>query len=296
MSRKLPFEFAKGAVVAVPLSDGVYGYAVELARWMVYPLLSRGGFLPFDMLGDHNWRWLVSAPGPERQKDWVFAGLHANYSKYPQKPAPYGGMIEDLSIRKDNIPLHWWYEPGAAFWKECFHVYRGPVYDDSLKRWDYPEDVETDFRALLLSGYPRMVQEPSLPAFMEAHRHEMTLLEPPFARLVDAYEGVDQRDAMHPNMRLREKFAILEVWMPPNLPPPKGADSLEDFVDELLSEKDLGGVGEFAEMDTYTLLSCDVTKPDRAAKTLLKAFKKSGYTSGIEIKEIGGKERVWTLD
>lgn len=121
----------------------------------------------------------------------------------------------------------------------------------------------------------------------------MTLLERPFANLLDSYEGINPREAVHPNMRLREKYVILEVWMPPKLPIPKGADSIEDFVKEVLTDKDLGYVGEFAEMDTYTFLSCDVTKPDRAAKALLKAFKSAGYTTGIEIKERVENGRAW---
>lgn len=285
-------------MVAVPIADDCVGYSVLCYNgWMVYPWLSRGGYLPTGMLGDHNWRWLVHAPGPEKQRDWEFAGLHPNYSKVSRKMKPDGSWVEDVSIRKDNIPRYWCYELGESIWREMFEVYRGPQYYPETNRWEYRRKETTDLKELLLSGYPRLhLNEPSLPAFIEAHRHEMTLLERPFANLLDAYEGIDPRDAIHPNMLLREKFVTLEVWMPPNLPIPKSADSLEDFVEEVLAEKDLGFVGEFAEMDTYTFLSCDVTKPERAAKTLLKAFKAAGYTTGIEIKELVDNGRVWKLE
>lgn len=53
---------------------------------------------------------------------------------------------------------------------------------------------------------------------------------------------------------------------------------------------------EFSEMHTYTFLSCDVTKPERAAKALLKALNAAGYTTGIEIKEVADNGRVWKLE
>ncbi len=205
--------------------------------------------------------------------------------------------MTDPSRCASNIPPHWFFEEGSALWSESFKVFRKPSFDEISKRWRYDREKVTDLKELLLSGYPRLhLNQPSLPAFIEAHRHEMTLLERPFANLLDAYEGIDPRDAIHPNMLLREKFMTLEIWMPPNLPIPKGADSLEDFVEEVLAEKDLGFVGEFAEMDTYTFLSCDVTKPERAAKALLKALKAAGYTAGIEIKEATENGRVWKLE
>ena len=50
------------------------------------------------------------------------------------------------------------------------------------------------------------------------------------------------------------------------------------------------------QLQDYQFASCDVEDSAKAAKALLKAFKKAGYTSGIEIKEIDGKNRSWKVE
>jgi hypothetical protein len=288
MSQFPYFWFNEGSIVAVPLGDGHFGYAVQVWQtWLVYPVTTRSGLADIQLLGKSNWRWMVRANGPPKRDDWIFAGIH---------PDLVFDVYANAEVRQEVLPRWWGYEPPIGRWRESFKVYRGPKQDENGK-WYYASEPTEDYRELLLSEFPRRYEKvKSLEGFMKDHLHEMLVLERPFANLLDRYTNVRLNDAMHPSLRDLEKFAILEVWMPPNLPPPKGADSLEDFVDELLSEKDLGGVGEFAEMDTYTFLSCDVTKPDRAAKALLKAFKAAGYTTGIEIKERADNGRVWTLE
>lgn len=288
MSRFPYFLFNEGSIVAVPLGDGLFGYAVQVRQtWLVYPLTTRGGLADIQLLGKSNWRWMVRANGPSKRDDWIFAGIH------PELASDVHTMTE---TRQEILPRYWSYDPPSPCWRETFEIYRGPKQDEKGK-WCYASEPTEDYRELLLSEFPRCYGHvKSLEGFMKNHLHEMLVLERPFANLLDRYTNVGLNDVIHPILRNLEKFAILEVWMPPNLPPPKGADSLEDFVDELLLEKDLGGVGEFAEMDTYTFLSCDVTKPDRAAKALLKAFKAAGYTTGIEIKERADNGRVWKLE
>jgi hypothetical protein len=87
--------------------------------------------------------------------------------------------------------------------------------------------------------------------------------------------------------------SIIEVWMAPDLEEPE--QTFEDFILDTLIEAELGVVGEYADMKDYRFASCDVSDPAKAAKALLKAFKKAGYTTGIEIKERDGKKRVWKL-
>lgn len=67
------------------------------------------------------------------------------------------------------------------------------------------------------------------------------------------------------------------------LPPPRAARDLPPYQPIVFGQ----------------LHSCDVIKPDRAAKALLKAikaFKAPGYTTGIEIKERADNGRVWKLE
>ena len=288
MSRLPYFWFNEGSIVAVPLGDKLFGYAVQVTQsWLVYPLASREGFIPLELLGKFNWRWMVRAVGPRKRDDWVFGGIHPHLA--------FDVYAKDEK-RQDIEPCHWKYDAPTHFFREVFEIYRGPAQDGTGK-WIYDSELTEDYREILLSGFPRCYNDmKSLEAFMRDHLQEMLLLERPFANLIDGYTNINLSEAMHPSMRQLEKFVTLEIWMPPNLPIPKGADSLEDFVEEVLAEKDLGFVGEFAEMDTYTFLSCDVTKPERAAKALLKALKAAGYTAGIEIKEATENGRVWKLE
>ena len=120
--------------------------------------------------------------------------------------------------------------------------------------------------------------------FIVARLPEMTIIDRSMAPLLDSYDTPEPEAPTE---------AIIEVWMAPDLEEPE--QTFEDFILDTLMEIELGVVGEYADMKDYRFASCDVSDPAKAAKALLKAFKKAGYTTGIEIKERDGKQRVWKL-
>ena len=147
-------------------------------------------------------------------------------------------------------------------------------------------DADPELRNVLLERHDVTVVWPcdDLVEFVKARLPEMTIIDRSMAPLLDSY------DTPEPEVPTE---AIIEVWMSPDLEEPE--QTFEDFILDTLMEAELGVVGEYADMKDYRFASCDVPDPAKAAKALLKAFKKAGYTTGIEIKERDGKKRVWKL-
>lgn len=147
-------------------------------------------------------------------------------------------------------------------------------------------DSDPDLREVLLDRSDVTIVWPcdNLVEFIKARLPEMTIIDRSMAPLLEGYD-TPEREA--------PPEAIIEVWLAPDLEEPE--QTFEDFILDTLMETELGVVGEYADMKDYRFASCDVSDPAKAARALLKAFKKAGYTTGIEIKERDGKKRVWKL-
>lgn len=252
-------------ICALPLSKEYWCYMrFGLGGVFVYPLSSRSGLLPKVWFKGLNWRWLVEIPS-DIPNGLTFCAL--------------------LEAKEDT-----WYENSARW---CFDQllnefevsYASIRYQDGT--WgDAPENEYPEAKAILLAEpeITKIWKTDSLVDFLRSKHQEMTIIDRSMAPLLDSYDTPEPEAPTE---------TIIEVWMAPELEEPE--QTFEDFILDTLMEADLGAVGEYADMKDYRFASCDVSDPAKAAKALLKAFKKAGYTTGIEIKERDGKERVWKL-
>lgn len=292
-----------GRVFAICLEPGLYAYVCRVRKGiLVFPVASRGGLIPLSLLSKSNWRWFASPLHGHGVKDrsWRSEELPEG-SRYAGSIAHFEDWDWDRNASTfgvTNTPQHWFHtDLGGYDWTRRlgvdsgFWMYAGVCISDSggcraqVDDWRYCDDL----KALVLSDVCRanLVADPY--TFLKEKLPEMILLERPFAQLIDGY------DVRYSGMRGKNKWEQLEVHMPPGTPPPEDSDDMEEFLESVLTDADLGMVGEVYEDEDRCIATCDVLSVPRAASALRKALKKAGYSKGFVIKEKEGKQRTWSL-
>jgi len=256
------WDLPERSIIAVPLPEGVWAY-LRYGRGgeFLYPLCSQGGYFPLHWFSGRNWRWIINAP-EGLPKGYVFAGLLPK-----EMDAWYEGSIR-WRIQNLNDFKH-------------VEIYEIKASACETTRLDTYEALKFFFSEV---DIPRIWTTENRLDFIVARLPEMTIIDRSMAPLLGSYDTPETEAPTE---------AIIEVWLAPDLEEPE--QTFEDFILDTLMETELGVVGEYADMKDYRFASCDVPDPAKAVKALLKAFKKAGYTTGIEIKERDGKQRVWKL-
>lgn len=255
-----------GEIYAIKVNETDWCY-VKFGRGagkFVYPFVTCDGFLPVQWFHALNYQWLVG----------------------------YSGLIETDLVFAGSLPK----EEDARWCDHYFYWEIDPLGGPEVHRRRYPDgrrveyscgvSITPDEIVFATPPIPQMIATDDLLQFLRDRLPEMTRIDASMATLVQSYDTKQQAP---------DEPGRIEVWIDPQLPEPEGT-TFEDFIDAVLDRAEQGSVGEFADLKDYQFASCDVEDAMQAARALTKAFKKGSYTTGIEIKEIGGKARVWKLE
>lgn len=256
----------KGEIYAIKVNETDWCY-VKFGRGIrefVYPFVTEGGLLPLEWFRARNWRWLV-AYNDVLEGDFVLVG--------------------SLTDEEDRQ----WYD-NHLFWENNrtrgLELYRRRYPDGREVEYSCGVSITPEEIVYTYASIPQLVRLDDLLQFLRDRLPEMTRIDASMATLVQSYETKQEAP---------DEPGRIEVWIDPQLPDPEGT-TFEDFIDAVLDRAEQGSVGEFADLKDYQFASCDVEDANKAVRALTKAFKKGGYTIGIEIKEIGGKARVWKME
>lgn len=255
-----------GEIYAIKVTETDWCY-VKFGRGLgkyVYPFVTCGGFLPNGWFNALNWRWMIS----------------------------FGGMLEADLMFAGHLP-----KGDDDKWNEHYLFWaNNRTRGLEVHRRRYPDGRKVEYSCgvpitpeEITFAKPPITQREEvddLLQFLRDRLPEMTRIDASMATLVQSYDTKQEAP---------DEPGRIEVWIDPQLPDPEGT-TFEDFIDAVLDRAEQGCVGEFADLKDYQFASCDVEDANKAARALTKAFKKGGYTTGIEIKEIGGKARAWKLE